>query len=302
MRVFVTGASGYIGGSVAARLIEAGHRVTGLVRSAEKAEQVRAIGIEPVMGSLDDADVLAAAARGADAVVNAANSDHRVSVEALIGALAGSSKALLHTSGSSIVSKDSRGEASDEIYTEETPLDPAPEKAARVAIDRHVRDAAFRGIRSAVLCNSLIYGRGLGLHPDSIQIPTLVAQARRSGIPRHIGRGLNLWSNVHIEDVADLYLLALERAPAGSFYYVENGEASYHDMVAAIATALRLGPPQSWDPQDAVAELGVRHALFSLGSNSRVRAKRARRELGWTPKHASVIDWIRHEYSATQHS
>lgn len=143
-----------------------------------------------------------------------------------------------------------------------------------------------------MLCNPLIYGRGLGLHPDSVQIPTLVEQARRSGVARYIGRGHNVWSHAHVEDVADLYLLALERAPAGSFYYVENGEASFRDIVGAIAAALGLGPAQGWPLEAAVAAWGFQRAVFSLGSNCRVRADRARQELGWRPRHASVIDWI----------
>jgi nucleoside-diphosphate-sugar epimerase len=295
MEIFITGASGYIGGSVAARLVGAGHKVTGLVRSAEKADQLRTHGIEPVIGSLDDASVITAVARRADAVVNAASSDHRGAIETLIRALDGSGKTLLHTSGSSIVGNDARGEPSDEIFTEDTPFDPAPEKAARVALDRRVRGAAEQGVRSIVLCNTLIYGHGLGLHRDSVQIPALADQARRSGVARYIGRGLNVWSTVHIEDMADLYLLALDRAPAGSFYFVENGEASFRDMVEAIAAALGLGPAEGWNVDDAIAAWGFERAVFALGSNSRVRADRARRELGWTPKHASVLDWIRDE-------
>ena len=292
MKVFITGASGYIGGTIATRLLARGDTVTGLVRSEAKADQLRARGIEPVMGSLDEPAVLAEAAQHADAVINAADSDHRGAAAALIGALAGSGKALLHTSGTSVLGDKANGEPSDRIFTEETPFEPAPEKAPRVAIDREIVGAAGRGLRAVVLCNTLIYGRGLGQHADSVQIPLLVEQARRSGTARYIGRGLNIWSNVHVEDVADLYVLALDRAPAGSFYYVENGEASFRDMVGAIAAALRLPPAQSWTIDEAVAAWGFQRAAFSLGSNSRVRADRARRELGWSPRHNSVLTWI----------
>jgi nucleoside-diphosphate-sugar epimerase len=297
MKVFVTGASGYIGGSVAVRLIETGNEVRGLVRGPEKGDAVRRFGIEPVLGSLDDRDLLADEARRADAVVNAASSDHRGAVEALVEALAGSNRPLLHTSGSSIVGDNAGGEPSDAVFDDDTPIQPTPDKAARVAIDRFVTGSAARGVRSTVLCNTLIYGRGLGPHQESIQIPSLVRQARRSGIPRHIGRGLNVWSTVHIADVADLYLLALEKAPAGSFMFVENGEASFRDMVAAIGTALGLGEAEPWPLQDAIAEWGYERATYALGSNSRVRARRAR-GLGWTPRQASVLDWIAGELPA----
>ncbi len=141
MRVFVTGANGFIGGAVASALIADGHKVRGLVRDKVKADTVAAQGIEPVVGSLDDAALLQAEARAADAVVNAANSDHRGAVEALIAGLAGSGKPFLHSSGSSIVADLAMGEPSDRIFHEGTPIKPQAEKAARVAIDRLVLNA-----------------------------------------------------------------------------------------------------------------------------------------------------------------
>ncbi|MGK9233569.1 NAD-dependent epimerase/dehydratase family protein [Inquilinus limosus] len=296
MTIFLTGASGFIGGAIALRLMQDGHRIRGLVRSPEKAARLQALGIEPVPGDLSDTALLAREAQAADAVINAADSDHRPAVEAFLDALAGSGKPFLHTSGTSVVADDARGDrTSDRTYDEDTPVEPVPGKAARVAIDRLVVDAAGRSVRSVVLCNSLIYGAGPGLHPDSVQIPTLVAQARKTGVVRHIGRGLNIWSNVHVDDMAELYALALERAPAGAFYYVENGETSFADAAAAVARRLGLGAPQPWPVDDAIAEFGFGHAVYSLGSNSRVRGKRARAELGWAPKHDSLIDWIEND-------
>lgn len=289
MKIFVTGASGFIGGSVAARLAQAGHAIRGLVRDPAKRDAVRRTGVEPVLGLLDDAALLTREAQSADAVVNAASSDDRSAVETLIAALAGSGKALIHTSGSSIIADEALGEPSDKVFDEDTPFVTAPEKVARVAIDRLVLGAA--GVRGIVLCPSLIYGTGLGAEPDSAQLPRLAALAREAGVARHIGRGLNLWSTVHIADVAELYLLALETAPGGSFYFIENGEASFDAMVGAIAKRLGLGPAQAWNADDAIGQLGRQTAVFSLGSNSRVRARRAR-ALGWSPRHASVLDWI----------
>ncbi|OWJ62084.1 NAD-dependent epimerase/dehydratase family protein [Inquilinus limosus] len=296
MIIFLTGASGYIGGAVAPRLMRDGHRIRGLVRSSEKADRLQALGIEPVLGDLSDTALLAREAKAADAVVNAASADDRAAVEALLDALAGSGKPFLHTSGTSVVADDARGDwASDKVHDEDTPVEPVPGKAARVAIDRLIVDAAGRGVRSAVLCNSLIYGTGPGLNPDSVQIPALVAQARKTGVVRPVGRGLNIWSNVHVDDMADLYALALDRALAGAFYYVENGEASFAEAAAAIARRLGLGAPQPWPADDAIAELGLGTAVYSLGSNSRVRGKRARAELGWAPRHGSLIEWIETE-------
>jgi nucleoside-diphosphate-sugar epimerase len=160
LKIFLTGSNGYIGGAVASALMADGHKVRGLVRSKEKADAVAAHGVDPIVGSLDDADLLQAEARAADAVVNAASSDHRGAVEALISGLSGSGKPLLHSSGSSIVADLAMGEPSDRIFDELTPIVPHADRAARVAIDQLV--LAAPGVRSVVLCNSMVYGNALG--------------------------------------------------------------------------------------------------------------------------------------------
>ncbi|MED7668220.1 NAD-dependent epimerase/dehydratase family protein [Pseudomonas moraviensis subsp. stanleyae] len=295
MNVFVTGAAGFIGGSIATGLVQTGHKVTGLVRSAEQADELKALGMHAVIGTLDDSQLLAEQARAADAVINAASSDHRGAVEALLDALRGSNKVFLHTSGSSIVGDASGGKSSDVIYYEDNLPEPTVDKADRVAIDNLVLAAAKDGVNSAVICNTLIYGHSLGVKRDSVQLPRLLKQARKSGIVRHVGTGQNIWSNVHIEDVVALYLLALTRNVPGTFYFVESGEASFIDMTTAMAEALNLGKPQDWPLQDAEAEWGYEMANYGLGSNSRVRGKHARELLGWTPKRTSVVEWIRNE-------
>ncbi|MCP1474328.1 nucleoside-diphosphate-sugar epimerase [Pseudomonas sp. EB276 TE3739] len=295
MNVFVTGAAGFIGGSIATGLVQAGHKVSGLVRSAEQADELKALGMNAVIGTLDDSQLLAEQARAADAVINAASSDHRGAVEALLDALRGSNKVFLHTSGSSIVGDASGGKSSDVIYYEDNLPEPTVDKADRVAIDNLVLAAAKDGVNSAVICNTLIYGHSLGVKRDSVQLPRLLKQSRKSGVVRHVGSGQNIWSNVHIEDVVALYLLALTRNVPGTFYFVESGEASFIDMTTAMAEALNLGKPQDWPLQDAEAEWGYEMANYGLGSNSRVRGKHARELLGWTPKRTSVVEWIRNE-------
>lgn len=295
MNVFVTGAAGFIGGSIATGLVQAGHTVTGLVRSAEQADELKALGMNAVIGTLDDSQLLAQQARAADAVINAASSDHRGAVAALLGALRGSNKVFLHTSGSSIVGDASGGKSSDDIFYEDNLPEPTVDKADRVAIDNLVLAAAQDGVNSAVICNTLIYGHSLGVNRDSVQLPRLLKQARKNGVVRHVGTGQNIWSNVHIEDVVALYQLALTKNVPGTFYFVESGEASFIDMTTAMAEALNLGEPQDWPLQDAEAEWGYEMANYGLGSNSRVRGKHARDLLGWTPKRTSVVEWIRNE-------
>lgn len=293
MNIFITGAGGYIGGSVAAALLANGHHVRGLARSAPSAAKLAACGIEPVLGTVDDADLLAHEARKSDGVINTASADHAGAVESLIAGLEGSSKPLLHTSGSSVVGDDARGSRrSEQVFDGLTPLVVNPAKQSRRNIDLSVLGAAARGVRSAVICPSLIYGVGAGLNPHSVQIPFLVANARERGRVQIVGAGLNVWSNVHIDDVVDLYLLALAKAPAGAFYFAENGDASFGDIGAAIASRLALPEVESLPPELAAQRWGEPKAYFSLGSNSRVSSIRARRELGWAPRHASLIDWI----------
>ena len=292
MRIFLTGANGFIGGAVAAALVAGGHRVRGLVRDRAKAATVAAHGVAAVIGALDDAALLQAEVRAADAVVNAASSDHRGAVEALLAGLTGSGKAFIHSSGSSIVADLAMGEPSDRIFHEDETVEPVADKAARVAIDRLVLGA--HGIRAVVLCNTMIYGHALGPPAHSVQIPALTRQAKASGVARYIGRGLNRWSNVHIADVAALYVLALAKAPAGSFMYVEGGEAALGEIANAIAVKLGLGAAQSWSAAAAIAAWGRNMAVYSLGSNSRVRGKAAA-ALGWRPQHRSITNWIAEE-------
>ncbi len=293
MKIFCTGASGYIGGSVAAHLVAAGHQVTGLVRSAEKADAVRAFGIEPVVGTLDDAQVLARAAQAADVVVNAASADHKGAVVALLDALAGSGKPFIHTSGSSIIGTRSRGERSDAVFDEDTPFTPSPARAARVALNEFILSYRDKGCRPVIICPSLIYGIGHGAGRDSVQVPLLIRLARKRGNAAHAGPGENIWSNVHIDDLVPLYALAIDKAPAGAFYFVENGENSMREVCEAINRMLGFaGPPSAMSMQEAAAEWGEGTTEDTMASNSRVRANSARRELGWQPRARGLIEEI----------
>jgi nucleoside-diphosphate-sugar epimerase len=295
MKVFVTGASGYIGGSVAAALLAAGHKVTGLARSDASAAALAGRGVAPVRGTLDDADILAKAAREADVTINAANAGHRPAAEAMVKALAGTGKTFVHTDGSSIVGTRARGALVETVFDEDTPFTPTPQRAPRVEIDRMVRSAADGGLRTIVIAPSLIYGRGHGLNPHSIQVPWLIRVAKKFGVAKHIGTGENRWANVHIDDLIALYVLAIEKAPAGAFYFAENGETSMREICEAISLMLgQGGRTESMTTDEAALEWGEGPANDTMGSNSRVRAKRARAELGWQPKARSLIEEIEH--------
>ncbi|HET7806442.1 MAG TPA: NAD-dependent epimerase/dehydratase family protein [Pseudolabrys sp.] len=293
MKIFITGASGYIGGSIAAALLSAGHQVSGLARSDNVAAALAKLGVTPVNGTLDDAEVLARAAHDADATVNAANAGHRAAAESMLKALAKTGKTFLHTSGSSIVGTRARGELVEKVFDEDTPFAPTPQRAPRVEIDKMVRSAAHNGVRSIVIAPSLIYGPGRGLNPHSIQVPWLIRLAKKFGVPKHIGPGENRWSNVHIDDLIKMYALAIEKAPAGTFYFAENGENSMREICEAIGRMLgQGGRTQAMTVEEAAGEWGAGPANDTMGSNSRVRATRARRELNWRPMGPSLIEEI----------
>ena len=293
MKIFITGASGYIGGSVSAVLMAAGHHVSGLARSDDASAALAKVGMTPVQGTLDDAEVLARAAHDADVTVNAANAGHRAAAEAMLKALADTGKTFRHTDGSSIVGSRARGELVEKVFDEDTPFTPTPQRAPRVEIDKMVRRAAGDGVRSIVIAPSLVYGLGHGLNSHSMQVPWLIQVAKKFGVAKHIGPGENRWANVHIDDLVALYVLAIEKAPAGAFYYAENGENSMREVCEAISRMLgQGGRTQSMTMEEAAIEWGEGPANDTMGSNSRVRAKRARAELKWRPKARSLIEEI----------
>ncbi|WP_298261643.1 NAD-dependent epimerase/dehydratase family protein [Bradyrhizobium sp.] len=293
MRIFCTGASGYIGGSIALALVAAGHDVSGLVRSDENAARVRSLGIAPVHGTLDDVDVLRAAAARADAIVHAANADHEPSARVMLAAIEGTGRAYIHTSGSSVVGTQSAGQRVDAFFDEDTPMIPSAGRAARVALNDDILSFKAKGIRAIVICPSLIYGISRGPTEHSMQVPWLIRLAKKAGVAKHYGPGENIWSNVHIDDLVDLYLLALASAPSGAFYFAENGENSMKQVCEGINRKLGIASGTlSMSFEEASREWGEGVAQNTMGSNSRVRAVRARRELGWRPNRPSLIEEI----------
>jgi nucleoside-diphosphate-sugar epimerase len=192
-----------------------------------------------------------------------------------------------------LVGDDARGDfCSDVISSEETSLVIDPRKQARRDIDLMVMDAAKKNVHSAVIIPSLIYGYGTGVNKHSIQVPFLVKNALEVGSVQIVGKGSNTWSNIHIDDLVNLYLAVAEQAPPGAFYFAENGEAAFSDVAEAISRRFSIPNIEHLNAEDAVKRWGAARALFTFGSNSRVRAVRARKELDWRPVHVSVQNWI----------
>lgn len=294
MNIFLTGATGYIGSSVATHLLSKGHQVYGLLRDKGKTDAVKALGIIPVLGTLEDKELLTEYAQKADAVIHTANSDHRFAVDTFIAALAGTGKTFIHTSGSSVVGDDVMGNSENtQWYDEEKLFVPMDVRQERVNINNDIRIAGItKGIRSIVIVPSMIYGDSLGLNVESDQLPVVFRKSKEMNAGVYLGKGLNRWSNVHIKDLVDLYVLALEKAPTASYFYAENGEASYGEIAVYVSQALGFnGKVISWDADEALAELGD-WAKYAWGSNSRIRAVHARNLLGWKPNGISLNEWI----------
>ena len=282
MRVLLIGASGFIGGAVSLALLRAGHAVEGLVRNAAGAAAIEKAGLTARPGSLDDGPSLIRAIEPVDAAINAADSDHAAGIRTILGAIEGTAKVFIHTSGISVTADRAAGAAGGAILDETTSFEPIPERAARRAIDLAVRDAARRGSRTVVMCCPLIYGPPAWPGRESVQLPHLVRDARAHGVARHVGAGLARWSRCHIDDVAAAYVAALAGVRPGALYYPESGETSWGELAATIGGVLGV-PTASFSLDEAQRAWGPR-ALWTYASNARTRGVRIRADLGWAPK------------------
>jgi nucleoside-diphosphate-sugar epimerase len=300
MKVFLTGATGYIGSVIAEKLLQAGHQIVGLARSETSAQALEKQGIEPYYGDLNHPELLTAAARAVDGVIHtafdmstgdflAANAAEAQAVEALIAGLAGSNKPLILTSGTGVL-----GNTGQLIYTEETPIVPAQSPAVqalqlRLPIEQAVLQAA--GIRGVVLRPPNVYGRGDG----RVVFWMLRAAAQRLGaVPYAVGAGQNRWSFVHVEDLAELFVLALEKAPGGELFHAgAQSGLQTQDLAAAVSQGMGLGGKTIELEKPALAEAcGFPGMADYWSSNSQSSSEKARRVLGWNPKHLDLLDEV----------
>jgi nucleoside-diphosphate-sugar epimerase len=286
MRVLLTGGTGYIGAVVAESLAAAGRDVLAIARSDDAAARLTSAGHEPVSADLRDAARLADLAGRADAVVHVAATQDRDMAEvdtavthAFLDALAGSGKPFLYTSGCWVYGSAPVGRLLDE----DSPTDPVPVYAWRPPLEAELR-AAAPDVGTIVIRPGMVYGRGGGPLNQ-------FAEMAADGHPRHVGDGDNHWTLVHVDDLAALYLLALEVAPAGTLWNAMHGEPVRVRELAAAATAGGgfAGAPVAWPVDEAAAELGPAVAE-ALTRDHRISGERAHRLLGWDPPSRQPLD------------
>ncbi|MEU4352307.1 SgcJ/EcaC family oxidoreductase [Streptomyces sp. NPDC023838] len=285
MKVLLIGVSGYIGSAVSAHLADAGHQVVALVRDTHRPDA----GHEQRVGDLTDpASLTRAVTSDIDAVVNLAppTGDPAVdaaAITALTDPLRGTGRAFVYASGVWVL-----GATGPDAADENAPVNPPPIVGYRPAIERQVLDTADAGVRATVIRPGIVHGNGGG-------IPALlVDRARKQGAPTYVGEETVHWPMVHVDDLADLFVATVEKAPAGSLWHgVAESAVLVRDLAAAAGAAAGAdGEPQSWPLEEARAELGAPFA-DALALDQTVSGDAARESLGWLPRRAGAVADVR---------
>ncbi|KAG1882313.1 hypothetical protein F4604DRAFT_1743472 [Suillus subluteus] len=321
-RIFVTGATGYIGGSVLSALLShpraTSFQITVLIRSPEKVELFNSVGVVAVVGSNQDLEKLTEHARDSDVVLACADADDLQAARAILLGLkkrydeTGRVPILIHTSGTGVFIDDAAGNyATDNIYSDLDILmiESLPKTQPHREVDIEIVAAGEKGyVRTYIILPSTIYGIAntslvkLGIqNPYSKQIPKLIKASidrKQGGV---VGKGLNLWPNIHIDDTATLYTTVFDAAVKGpgeaghgreGFYFGANGEhcvGRISEVIAELLYEMKVGE----SPEPTVFTEEELRKYFGgpyLGSNSRVRAERAKL-IGWNPVHTVDSLW-----------
>ncbi len=286
MRVFVTGATGYVGSPVARALRRAGHAVWGLTRSAAKARQLAQHEIQPVIGDLANPKSYEEIAARCAVLVHAAFESSadgvgkdEIAVRALLetGRRGAAPKTLIFTSGVWV-----HGDTGAGMVDETTPLDPIPLVAWRPAHEQRVLQAA--GVRGLVIRPGCVYGGAGGL------TGAWFAGASTGQPPQVVGNGRNRWAMVHADDLADAYVRAAESGLAGEVFDVtDRSRATVLEMATAAARAAGyMGEVRSVPLAEARTRMG--EFAVALALNQHVDARKAVRLLGWQPSHGGFLD------------
>jgi nucleoside-diphosphate-sugar epimerase len=285
MKIFVTGASGFVGSAVVQELLRAGHQVVGLARSEANVTALAQAGVQAHRGSLEDLESLRTGAAASDGVIHCAFShdfsqfqknseDEKRAIEALSSALVGSSRPLVVTSGIALISPG-RIATEDSTRSPDSPFPRDPEGTAFSFVSRGVRVTAVR-------LPPITHGQG---HGGFINV--LAPIARERGASAYIDDGLNVWSSVHRLDAAVLFRLALEKGIAGSRYHAVADEGvPLKEIAIAIGNTLNV-PVVSKSDQEAAEHFGW-FANFAVASCP-ASSKKTQETLGWKPQQIGLI-------------
>jgi len=280
MKVFLTGATGYIGSVVAEKLLARGHKVLGLARTEAAETKLWGREIESLRGDLKDVESLKRGATATDATIHTAFihdfSDYdgavqteNAAIAAFADALAGTNKPFIATTGSGFL-----GDTREAIADEDFPYDRNSPFYSRGESEQDILKLSQKGVRSVVLrLPFFVYGRG-----GSSFVPFIIAQARAAGAANYVGDGAEKVSAVHVEDAADLYVLALETSTAKNLYNVSAETVSLKDLNEAVARLLDV-KAKSVSTEEAQKQLGAMFGFLSI--NNQLSSEKAWRELGW---------------------
>jgi nucleoside-diphosphate-sugar epimerase len=282
-RVFVTGASGYLGGAIAARLARGGFEVHGLTRSAGGAAGLERAGVRAVVGDLAQPESYVGVLKNCDAAVHAAFTP-AATAELDQAALAafrdaaedGRLRRLLYTSGGWV-----HGDSGDAVFDESTPLHPLPLVTWRAHHEDIAMDLREHDVETVVLRPVIVYGGTRGI------LGGWFREARDHGTVTYPGDGSQVWSLVHLDDVAEAYALAMEHATSGERYLLSDGSAfTVRDLAGAVA-GVTGAATRSMPREEVLRTLGPYGE--ALLATLRVNCGRAHRGLGWVPRHTSFV-------------